>query len=122
MVDHIRQLADVSIRRGCGFGMLAVSTAMVGVAHDVALACYGGAIMMALMATILFLKGLRAPRRRYRSTELWLLLDKRHGLPEERAQAIIGGILRERYFWHAQVATGVAVFLWAVSLVLRFLQ
>ncbi|MGE0714220.1 MAG: hypothetical protein AB7P02_02155 [Alphaproteobacteria bacterium] len=118
-MDQIRQLADLSIRRGCGFGMLAVATAMVGVADDVALASYGGAIMMALMAAILFLKGLRAPQRRYRSTELWLLLDKRHGLPEERAQAVIGGILRERYFLHARVATAVAAFLWIVSLLVR---
>ena len=119
MEDRIRQLADISIRRGCGFGLLAVATAMVGMAHDIALAAYGGAVMVALMGAILMLKGFRAPQRGYRSTELWLLLERRHGLPEGEAQAVIGGILRERYYWHAQWAGGIAAGLWLLSLGLR---
>jgi|JI10StandDraft_1071094.scaffolds.fasta_scaffold153515_2 hypothetical protein len=121
MEDRIRQCADISIRRGCGFGLLAVSTAMVGVAHDVALAAYGGSIMVALMAAVLALKGFRAPQRRYHTTELWLLLERRHDLPEGRAQAVIGGILRDRYYWHAQWAAGIAAALWLLSVSLRLL-
>lgn len=119
MEARIRECADLSIRRGCGFGLLAVATAMVGVAHDVALAAYGGAIMVALMGAILLLKGLRAPRRGYRTTELWLLLEREHGLPESDAQAVIGRILRDRYYWHAQWAGGIAAALWVLSITLR---
>ena len=121
MEDRIRRLADLSIRRGCGFGLLAVSTAMVGVAHDAALAAYGGAVMVALMGAVLVLKGFRAPGRLYRKTELWLLLDREHGLPEAKAQAVIGGILRDRYYWHARWAATIALALWLLSLGLRFL-
>ena len=53
MVERIRALADVSIRRGCGFGLIAIATAMVGVGHDIALAAYGGSIMVALMGAML---------------------------------------------------------------------
>ena len=119
MQDRIRQSADISIRRGCGFGLLAVSTAMVGVAHDMALAAYGGAVMLALMGAILGLKGLRAPYRSYRTTELWLLLDRNHGLPEASAQPVIGGILRDRYYWHARWTAALSLGLWLLSLLLR---
>lgn len=119
MVERISTLADVSIRRGCGFGLIAVATAMVGVGHDIALAAYGGSIMVALMGAILLLKGYRAPKRRYKTTELWLLLERDHGLPEARAQEVIGGILRERYYWHARRAAVVAGVLWGLSLVIR---
>jgi hypothetical protein len=119
MVERIRALADVSIRRGCGFGLIAIATAMVGVGHDIALAAYGGSIMVALMGAILVAKGISATRRSYKRTELWLLLDRDHGLPEARAQAVIGAILRERYYWHARRAAAVAGVLWSISLVLR---
>ncbi|BBK29702.1 hypothetical protein EDC65_5347 [Stella humosa] len=94
---------------------------MVGVGHDIALAAYGGAIMLALMGTILALKGFQAPRRRYRTTELWLLLDRDHGLPEASAQAVIGATLRERYYWHARWAAGISLGLWLLSLLLRMI-
>jgi len=119
MIDRIRHFADLSIRRGCGFGLIAIATAMTGMGHEIALAAYGGAIMAALMGAILLLKGLRAPSRAYKTTELWLLLDRRHGLPEARAQEVIGGVLRERYLWHAWIAGGVALFLWLLSVLLR---
>ncbi len=121
MDQRIRALADLSIRRGCGFGLIAVATAMVGLGHDAALATSGGAIMVGLMGAVLALKAFRAPRRSYRKTELWLLLERDHGLPEASAQPVIGRILRERYYWHAQWAAVMAAGLWALSVVLRLL-
>lgn len=119
MTARIHQAADLSIRRGCGFGLIAVATTMVGLASDMALATSGAAVMLALMGAILTLKGFRAPQRGYRTTELWLLLERDHGLPEAEAQAVIGRILRARYFWHAQWAGGIAAALWMLSLTLR---
>lgn len=121
MTERILQAADLSIRRGCGFGLIAVATTMVGLASDMALATSGAAIMLALMGAILALKGFRAPQRSYRTTEVWLLIDRRHDLPEGEAQAVIGRILRERYFWHAGWAATIAAGLWLLSVVLRLL-
>jgi len=122
-MDRIRQCADVSIRRGCGFGVLAIACAMVGVAHDATLAMRGGALMVMVMWAILVVKGLRAPVRRYRDTEVWILLDKKlDGVPADRIQQAIGTVLRERYLWHAYVFAGVAALMWLMSFLLRAIR
>lgn len=109
-LQRIYQSADLSIRRACGFAYLAIVTAMVGMASDAYLSIKTGAILSTLVCAVLVYKALRAPTLPYARTELWILLDKHHDLPKERAQAIIGGVLRERYFWHAErLAAGTAV-------------
>ena len=119
-IDRIRLCADQSIRRGCGFGILAISTTMFGMAADPSLALRGGAIMVTIMWAVLLCKGLHAPRRNYRQTEAWLLLDRRvDSIPKERIQDVVGRTLRERYLWHADISAGMAVFLWIVSFVTR---
>jgi hypothetical protein len=121
-MDRIRQCADISIRRGCGFGVLAIWTAMVGMSHDLVLAARGGALMFTLMIVILLLKAHKAPTRRYRDTEVWIMLDGKPGLPESRLQGAIGGILRERYLWHAEVTAIATVILWIVAFVIGWLH
>jgi hypothetical protein len=117
---RIRQCADISIRRGCGFGLLAIVCAMTGMAHEATLALRGGAIMVMVMWLILVAKGVHAPVRRYRDTEVWIMLDKRlDGVPAERLQQAIGGVLRERYLWHAYVFAGVAALMWLMTFILR---
>jgi hypothetical protein len=111
-VDRIRHFADLSIRRACGFGFIAIVTAMVGTAWSTPLAVKMGAIGVTLMGAILLYKALRAPGRAYKSTEVWLLLEKHHDLPEPRAQQMFGAILRERYLWHATRVALVALVLW----------
>lgn len=114
-MERIRYYADLSIRRGCGFGLLAIATAMVGMGHDILLAAKSGAIMLTVMWSVLVAKGLRAPAKSYRRTEVWILLDKRHDLPEYRAQEVFGYVMRERYLWHAQVVAVVALILWGIA-------
>lgn len=118
-MDRIVYFTDVSIRRGCGFGFLAIATSMVGLYTDVVLALRTGAMGVTLMMLILLLKGLNAPSRSYRHTEVWLLLDKSHGLPEQRAQQVFGSILRERYYWHATMTGLAALFLWLLAFVVH---
>lgn len=119
-VDRIRHFADLSIRRACGFGFLAVSTTMVGAASDFHLAMRMGAIGVTFMVVVLVMKAMRAPVRNYRHTELWLLLDRNHGLPEPHAQLVMGGVLRDRYMWHATWAGGAAALLWVLALLSRY--
>lgn len=114
-MDRIRYYADISIRRACGFGFLAVITAMIGASSQLVLSFKIGATSLTLMSIILLLKATQAPVRSYKRTEVWILLDHRHDLPEKRAQEVFGAILRERYMWHATVAAGFAAVLWVLT-------
>ena len=114
-MDRIRYFADMSIRRGCGFAGIAIGSAMVGMASDARLATRGGAIMVTLAFIVLLAKSLRAPARHYRRTEVWILLDGKVDLPENRVQQAIGQVLRERFLWHAEIAAALAAILWLIS-------
>jgi hypothetical protein len=117
-MERIRHCADLSIRRACGFAMIAIWTATTGLAFAPLLAIKGAAIMLSLMAAILFLKGYQAPKRDFRRTETWILMDKQHGLPPDRAQQVIGTVLQDRYFWHADITLFVAGILWALAIMM----
>jgi hypothetical protein len=121
-MEQIRYLADVSIRRACGFGLMAICTAAVGVSTDAVLVFKLAAICSSAMAAILMVKAIEAPSRNYRRTEVWLMLDKKHDFPEASAQRIFGGILRERYLWHATVTAAGAGFLWMATLAFAVLR
>jgi hypothetical protein len=113
-MDRIRYFADVSIRRACGFGFIAIGTAMVGMAWDIPLAIKSGAIGVTFMTALLLWKAHAAPARNYRDTEVYLMMDRRHDFPESRAQQVFGNVLRERYLRHATVVAGAAVLLWLI--------
>ena len=117
-MDQIRQLADFSIRRACGFGLLAIGTASMGLVSDMFLVTKLAAICASAMAAILLFKAMQAPTRNYKRTEVWILLDKRHNLPESRAQQVFGNILRERYMWHATATAAGAGILWLATIIL----
>lgn len=95
---------------------------MVGMSHDIVLATRGGATMFSLMIAVLLLKALKAPTRHYRDTEVWIMLDGKHGLPEQRLQSAIGGVLRERYLWHAEVTAVVTILLWVIAFAVDWLR
>ena len=118
-MDRIRYYADISIRRACGFGFLAITTLMVGTSTEIVLSLKIGATSLTLMSMILLLKAMQAPGRSYKRTEVWILLNYRHDLPEKRAQEVFGTILRERYMWHATAAAGIAAVLWLLTFVAR---
>jgi hypothetical protein len=120
-LDRIQTHADLSIRRGCGFALLGIATFMVGMSSDAVLAFRSGAVMVTFMLVTLLIKGVHAPTRSYKRTEVWILLDKSHDLPEARAQQVFGTILRDRYFWHAEIIAFAALGLWIVTFVLRML-
>jgi hypothetical protein len=118
-MEQIRHFADISIRRGCAFGFLAIMTTMVGTSSQMLLSAKIGATLLTLMSIILVLKAVQAPSRNYKRTEVWILLGHRHDLPEARAQQVFGSILRERYLWHATVAASIAMALWLLTLSIR---
>lgn len=121
-IVRLRQAADLSIRRGIGFAYIGIGTAMAGMAFDGYLAVKTGAILSMIVVAVLVTKALRAPGRPYKRTELWIVVDKNHGLPEDRAQDVIGHLLRVRYLWHAQLVAGAAVALWLVGFAILALR
>ncbi|MEX2641873.1 MAG: hypothetical protein WD270_00360 [Acetobacterales bacterium] len=115
--------ADLSIRRAVAFGTLAIGTITVGMSFDAALAARTAAILTTLMSAVLLLKAHMAPRQPYRRTEMWLLLDRdAGGLPDEQAQRLIGGLLADRYRWHADATAAVALALWVMALLLSVVR
>lgn len=121
MTDRIEYFATVSIRRAMAFAMLGICLVMVGLIYDPPLSLEAGAILTGIVAAVLACKGQTAPDRPYRRTEVWLLLDHCHGLPEERAQQVIGHVLAETYRRHAAFCGYTALGMWALGLLLRLL-
>ncbi|MCA1952708.1 MAG: hypothetical protein LDL25_02530 [Hyphomicrobiales bacterium] len=109
MDDRIRAHAHVSVMRGCGFGVIAIITTMIGVADRLALSLKVGGIGMLLMTFILLLKAARAGETRFRSTEVWIMLDEHERPPEALAPGLIARARREaflRYAWFSAIAAG----------------
>lgn len=120
-MERIEQLAVLSVRRACGFAVIAICTAMSGLLYDLSLALHVGALLATIGLAVLLYKTHEAPRRDHRKTELWLLLGREPGLPEAVAGRVINAALHDVYKRHAAYAAVVAVALWAMTLVGRLL-
>jgi hypothetical protein len=120
-VDRIQVAAEISIGRAVGFGALAIATVVFGLVFDPALALKTGGALTLLMAAIIQLKAERARSQPYRSTEVWLILDKRLDLPDDHAQRIVSAALCSVYGRYAQASVAVAVGLWLLGLVCQLI-
>lgn len=115
-IERIRHFAEISVRRGCGFAALAILTFMVGLSATPVTAFRTGAVLSTLLATVLFFQSLRSAQIDYRTTELWVLLDRRHDLPDpQAAKRVISQILKEVYLLYAERAAWSALGFWALS-------
>jgi multisubunit Na+/H+ antiporter MnhB subunit len=116
-MDQIHRLAVLSVRRGCGFAGLAIATVMAGLMFDHALAFKSGAALTAIVAIVLLFRGIVAPRRNFRETEVWYLLPRDSRPPGDHGGRVINGILRDVYLQHAEWAAVIAVGLWLVPFI-----
>ncbi|HYG88967.1 MAG TPA: hypothetical protein VD978_22220 [Azospirillum sp.] len=112
----IEACADLSVRRGCGFGGLAIAAVMVGLSFDPLLSVETGAILSSLMACILLLKAGRAPHRSHKTTELWIMLDEDKRPAGPHAQRILMTTLKDAYLRYARFVGFTSAGLWAFSL------
>lgn len=103
-MDRIEYLADVIVRRGCGFALLAICMVMLGLSYDLLLCLKSGAILQALHGSVLGLFAYNAPRWNHRSTELWVLLDKGADLPPNYPPEQLLEVLRKTYIRYAEMA------------------
>ena len=120
-MDRIKVAAETSIGRAVAFGALAVGTIVLGLTFEPVLAFKTGAALTLLMAVILLLKSARAPSQPYQRTEVWVILDRRLGLPEDRAQRMVSQVLRDTYHRYARRCLAAAVGLWLLSLAFQLL-
>jgi len=120
-VTDIERAAERSIARGVGFGALAIAMVVAGLAGYPRLALRSGACLALLMWAILRVKALRAPRRPYRETEVWLILDRPPDWSGDVAQRLIGEALRAVLERYARYVLMVAVGLWLASVALSLL-
>lgn len=123
MRDTLQTYADFSIRRACAFSALAVTTVMMALSYDVALALNVGAQLLAVLVLGLLVAAWRAPRRDLRHSEVYVLL-KEAGLPRGRLASAemkheIAAVLRHRLIWHAERVGAVTIALGTASLALR---
>jgi hypothetical protein len=121
MEQRIREYAHVSVMRGCGFGMLAIVTSMMGVANEPALALKFGGLGMLLMAFVLILKAARVDQTRFRSTEVWIMLDEGERPPEALAPFLIAEARKDALLRYAYLSAIIAVVMLAGELVFLIL-
>lgn len=110
--SKLEQLAHLSVARGCGFAALGIATMMVGLAGHMPTAFKAGGILLLIVCLVLILKAARAGRRRYRDTELWVMLEPNERPSEAVAQRVIASALRHMYLCFARrFALGAALLL-----------
>lgn len=113
-IERIRAAARCSVSRGCTFAFLGITVFSISLIAWPWLAMKAEADLMTVGWLILLLRSRCARTADYRRTETWLILERRHGLPEAQAQPIIAGILAETYRHHADLAATLALLLWAL--------
>jgi len=116
-MEILRTLADLSIRRACGFAALGIGTVMLGLSYDLVLSFRSGAILTSIVCGVIWLRAWISPWRDIRDTEMWMLLahERRHltrGPDAGRVAEAAGAVLRERLIWHAERVALAAFALW----------
>lgn len=121
MLDVVEKLAEFTVARACGFAMLAILVAIVGLVDEPAIALKTGALLSLLTSMILLLKAALAETKPHRATELWLLLKPEERPHEAVAQRIIALALREAFLRFAlYFASGAAAMLVTLLMIAIF--
>ncbi|MEX0808179.1 MAG: hypothetical protein WD044_05580 [Dongiaceae bacterium] len=115
-MERIRSLAALSVGRACFFAGFAIWASMFALITDPMLAFRVGAVLVSIAACVLLIKGRNAPSRPYRETEVWLLMDRKTDLPDDRVQRAIGGVLAEIYRRYARYALAIAAAFWLLAI------
>ncbi len=97
MLERIEMLATRSVARGCGFAMLAIGCMMAGLSYEPALSLEMGGLFSLVVSLVLLVNAANAPRKPYRETELWLMLDPDDRPPTGVAQTILSRPLKSAY-------------------------
>lgn len=118
-MDRIRHFADLSVRRAAGLGLLAIALIVLMLHSDRSLSMHALAGLLTLEAVTLFELGRRAHRVPCQRRQVWVLLEDRHGMNENRLQRLISEVMRETFQAYARRLAGPAVAAWVVDLGLQ---
>lgn len=121
-LDEIRNAAEISVSRACGFAALGISVVVLALSYDLPMALQAGAVLTMMLLAVLIYRGHSAVNHDYKRTEVYLLLDRRLDLPASVAQQLVGRTLRTTYYRYARVAGGTALVMWAGSLAARLVM
>lgn len=116
-MNEIEKLADLSVKRGCAFALLAITTVMTGLAGMPLIALKSGAILLALMVAVLSFRAVFAANQSCRRTEVWVMLGQNRRPPEAQAQRLISEALRAAYWRYAELSAVGSLILWLLALV-----
>lgn len=117
--SRLRELAEISTARACGFAGLAILCLMVGLSSSIETTLKAGGYSALLVAAVLLLMAQRAPTLPYRRTELWLMLDDSERPPEALAQRLLGDIRRAAFLRFAAYHAVAAAALLAAAFLAR---
>jgi hypothetical protein len=116
MYEKIEHLTAISVARGVGFGALAVICFMVGFASNPVNVLRAGGFGSLLICIVLYFKGLNCSPRRFRRTEVWIMLDPQDQQQPEAAAVMISEARRAVLFrwtlwsaWSAAIMLSLAV-------------
>lgn len=118
-LERLEALADLVIRRACGFASLAILLVMLSLSFQLVLALRSGAILVTLLWLVLMVKLALVPRQDMRRSELWLMLADRHDPDARPIQATLRHAFAARLRWHSDRIGAFAALLWGCYLVLR---
>jgi hypothetical protein len=122
MEQRVREVAHLSVMRGCGFGMIAIVMTMLALGEQPVMSLQFGGISLLLMSFVLILKAARAHVVPLRSTEVWIMLRPDDRPPESMAAGLIAEARQEAFLIYAYRAACAAGVLLAVDLVLIALR
>lgn len=111
-LDRLEALADLVIRRACGFASLAILLVMLSLSFQLTLALRSGAILVTLLWLILLLKMTRVPNQDMRQSEIWLMLADRQSPDILPLQEPLRRAFSNRLRWHADRIGAFALMLW----------
>lgn len=118
-MDHIRRCAELSVGRGCAFALLAVFTFAIGLSWEPVLAIRSSAILLTLTAVVLWHRGRFAHEVDYRRREVWLLMGRKHSLPEDRVHGVISNVMHDVYMRWARRFAAPAIGCWVMEFAAR---
>jgi hypothetical protein len=121
VTSRIEAKAELSVGRACAFGGIGICTFMIGMISEPHHALLMGAVLTLIACLVLVLRANLAPRKPYKRTEVWLLLDKSERPAATVAQQLIGSVLREVYLRFALYSAVLALGLLIASVLLRVL-
>ena len=119
---RLQEVAWVSIARACGFAALAIGTFMFGLSGDALMSFRAGGILTLITSLILLVRGLQAPTRPYKRTEVWLMLEPKDRPQAALAQTVIGETLKHTYLTFALHSALIAGGMLLLSLLLALVS